>query len=403
VPDAQKSVPATAPVSDPATAPIGEAAKADDKTSTLSAEELLEAAQTEDQLSRRLVGKTFYLRGGYLDNTLHFNDKGALDGNSPKASYTLSLVQIDTVKVDKHHVELKGIRYGVHFLGALATDEQATTVDRVKLTSKKKPLKITIDREIVVVPKKQKDEKKGAKKAGEKKPAPATASAANATPPQQTAGSSAKPAMPVEEPMRHGVTVTTSPAEAARTLGTALENIFSSGIDDRMIATLPDYWRLYYKAVADKADYRPSDPAILRVGQVDKKPQLTKSFEAPSNEYAQNNGVAGMAMYHVIVGPDGKPGEIAVGRPIGFGLDENAVNSIRNATFEPGMKDGKPVSVEVDLTVQFRIYSKRTAAVARDLPKADDKGPKLPGPYSVNLPQQQQPQPAPPQPQQPQQ
>jgi TonB family protein len=191
--------------------------------------------------------------------------------------------------------------------------------------------------------------------------------------------------------------VTTSPAEAAQTLGTALETIFASGIDDQMIATLPDYWRLYYKAVADKADYRPSDPGVLRASQVDKKPHLTKAFEAPSNEYAQNNGVAGMAMYHVLVGPDGRPGEIAVGRPIGFGLDENAVDAIRKATFEPGEKDGKPVPVEVELTVQFRIYSKRTAAVAGDAAKADDKAPKLPGPYSVNLPQQ--PQPAQPQPQ----
>jgi TonB family protein len=411
-PDAQQQAPAATPAPGPAQPAVAEPVKADDKDSTLTAEELREAAATEDQLTRKLVGKTFYLRGGYLDNNLHFNEKGELDGSSPKASYTLSLVQIDKVKVDKHHVDLEGVRYGLHFLGALANEDQAANVDRVQLTSKKKPFKITIEREIVVVPKKPKpgkDEKKAGKKSADKKPAPTTAagsapaaptmtdsgaSTASATPPQQPSASPAGPAVPVEEPKRHGVTVTTSPAEAARTLGTALESIFSPGIDDRMIATLPDYWRLYYKAVADKADYRPTDPAILHVSQVDKKPQLTKAFEAPSNEYAQNNGVAGMAMYHVIVGPDGKPGEIAVGRPIGFGLDENAVDSIRKATFDPGMKDGKPVTVEVDLTVQFRIYSKRTAAVT-DAARVDDKGPKLPGPYSVGLPQPPQPAPQP--------
>ena len=72
-----------------------------------------------------------------------------------------------------------------------------------------------------------------------------------------------------------------------------------------------------------------------------------------------------MALYHtVIVGPDGKPGEIAVARPIGFGLDENAVEAIRSAKFEPAMKDGKPVPVLLDLVVQFRIYSKRTSTAA---------------------------------------
>ncbi|KAA6458599.1 energy transducer TonB [Acidobacteria bacterium AB60] len=402
-PDAQQAAPtppadgqppaAVAPASEtqhavPAAAPA-EPARTDDKSGGPSAEDLREAAATEDQLRQKLVGKTFYLRGGYLDDALHFNEKGELDGSSPKASYTLSLVQIDKVKVDKHKVELEGVRYGLHFLGALASEDQSANVDRVKLTSKKKPLKITIEREIVVIPKKKKEDKKKSDKK------PASAAVQPAVAPENAA------AAPLE-PSRHGVTVTTSPAEAARMLGTALENIFASGIDDRMIATLPDYWKLYYKAVAEKSDYRPADASILRAAQADKKPQLTKAFEPPSNEYAQKNGVAGMAMYHVVVGPDGKPGEVAVGRPIGFGLDENAVEAIRRATFEPGSKDGKPVPVEVDLTVQFRIYSKRTAAVAGDAAKATDadKGPKLPGPYSVNLPQPQQPAPqAAPQPQ----
>ncbi len=99
-----------------------------------------------------------------------------------------------------------------------------------------------------------------------------------------------------------------------------------------------------------------------------------------------------MAMYHVLVGADGKPQEVVVGRPIGFGLDENAIEAIRKANFEPGMKGGQPVPVEVDLTVQFRIYSKRTAAGASDAAKAAEpaatKSPatSLPGPYSVNQP-----------------
>jgi Gram-negative bacterial TonB protein C-terminal len=94
-------------------------------------------------------------------------------------------------------------------------------------------------------------------------------------------------------------------------------------------------------------------------------------------------------MYHVVVAPDGKPAEIAVGRPIGFGLDENAVDSIRKASFQPAIKNGKPVPVVLDLLVQFRIYSNRTAAtmnpntVTVDSPPANAP---LPGPYSANQP-----------------
>jgi TonB family protein len=153
-----------------------------------------------------------------------------------------------------------------------------------------------------------------------------------------------------------------------------------------MMAAMPDFWKLYYQAVEAKSDYRPQDPAILRQNMVDKKARLLSTFEPDSNEYAQANGVAGMALYHTVIGPDGKAGEIAVGRPIGFGLDENAVESIRKARFEPAEKDGKPVSVLLDLVVQFRIYSKRTAAASE--PGSREKGtePILPGPYSVPRP-----------------
>ena len=148
----------------------------------------------------------------------------------------------------------------------------------------------------------------------------------------------------------------------------ALNNVFATGIDDRMLAAMPKFWRLYYQAAEAKTDYAPADPAVMRQPNVDTKAKLLSNFEPGSNEYAQANGVAGMALYHVVIGADGKPGEIAVARPIGFGLDENAVASIEKASFAPAVKDGKPVPVLLDLVVQFRIYSKRTAVMGEPEP-----------------------------------
>ena len=135
-----------------------------------------------------------------------------------------------------------------------------------------------------------------------------------------------------------------------------------------------------------EGDYRPADPGIYRQNTVDKKARLISNFEPDSNEFAQAAGVAGMALYHTVVGADGKAGEIAVGRPIGFGLDENAVAAIRKASFQPAVKDGKPVPVLLDLVVQFRIFNKRTGVVSP--PEASDKPaePVLPGPYSLPPP-----------------
>lgn len=336
---------------------------------------------TEDELKQMLVGKMFYLRGGYLDDSLSFNEHGGLTGHSPQGSYTLNLIEIDKVRLTKHKVELEGVRYGLHFLGALPYEDPTKAVDRVRITPKKKVVKITIDRELVVKPRKEKSKKHEAARNALTAPAPAAPSDADAAQAEMAAAPAA------ERPADPGsVTTTISPAHATMVLKQALDNIFAQGLDARMLAAMPSFWKLYYRAAAARRDYRPSDPSVLFQDKVDRKARLLTNFEPESNDYAQNAGVAGMALYHVVVEADGKPGEIAVARPIGFGLDENAVAAIRKAKFEPAMKDGKPVPVMLDLVVEFRIYSKRTAAAAAPGTEQKPAAPVLPGPYSTQHP-----------------
>jgi outer membrane biosynthesis protein TonB len=305
---------------------------------------------SEAQLRQLLVGKTFYLRGGYLDNSLHFDDRGRLVDHSPQGSFTLCVIQVDKVHLSKHKVEFQGQRYALHFLDEAQDSTKA--VDKVKITPKKKVVKISIDRVQIEKPKKKKEKDKNKPK----EPAPATA-VAGATP--------------------------TSSQYASRMLVDALDRIFAQGIDERMIAAMPDFWKLYYQAAAAKTDYRPQDAQILRQSNVDQKAKLISTVEPPSNELAQANGIAGMALYHAVIGTDGKPQEIVAGRPIGFGLDESAVATIRKATFQPAIKEGKPVPVWLDLVVSFRIYSKRTSEA--DTPEVTEKPAEssLPGPYSL--------------------
>ena len=337
---------------------------------------------TEDELRRRLAGKTFYLRGGYLDNSLEFDEHGRLTSHSPAGSYTLCLIQVDKVHLAKHRVELTGVRYGLHFLGALPYEDPASAADRVRITPKKKVVRITFDRELVVTPKKKKN--KGGKDQDVKQDAPA----ASQEPPTEDEARAAMAAAPAaEQPAdARGVTTTTSPAHAKKVLEDALDAAFAPSLDARLVATLPDFWKLYYQAAAAQSDYTPADPAVLRQSQVDQKARLTSPVEPPSNEYAQTAGVVGMALYHAVIGVDGKPREIVVGRPIGFGLDESAADSIRKATYQPAMKDGKPVAVVIDLVVQFRIYSNRTNQLARPETSEAAATGKLPGPYSLREP-----------------
>jgi hypothetical protein len=336
---------------------------------------------TEEQLRQMLVGKPLFLRGGYLANHLTFGADGVLASESPRGSYTLCAIEIENVHLTKRKLELTGQRYGLHFLGALAYESSNSAVDRVQLTAGKQEVSIVIDREGIEEPKKF-----GFLpfKLGSFEHPPATPPAKS--PSTEGSSSPASSASTPTAPTSGNPPATPLTQEKAdQTLKTALDRIFAQGIDSRLIASMPQFWQFYYQAAAAKTDYSPKDPAVLRQKIVDQKARLLTNFVPPSNEYAQSHAVSGIALYHVVVGADGKAGEVAVARPIGFGLDENAVASIREASFEPAIKDGKAVPVLLDLVVEFRIYSDRTAT--KDKPDAaQPSAPILPGPYSVQHP-----------------
>ena len=344
----------------------------------------------EDQLKQMLVGKSLYLRAGYQENNLEFDEQGRLLGHSPQGSFTLSQIQVNKVRLSKHKLELEGDRYALHFLGAAPYEDPTKATDRVKITPKKKTVRVSFDRERVENAKKKKEKDNG-KPGGEgRKESQSNSADADAEPKtadrsksDAVAADATNPASDQRSDAKKSTT-TTSPAQASQLLLTALDKAFSRGVDDRMVAAMPDFWKSYYQAAAEKVDYKPTDPGVFPAGVVDQKAKLVSVLDPPSNELAQANGVAGIAMYHAVVGSDGKVEEVVAGRPIGFGLDESAEQSIRKAVFQPAVKDGKPVPVALDLVVSFRIYSKRTSEPAAS-PEAEKKPdePALPGPYTL--------------------
>jgi protein TonB len=79
----------------------------------------------------------------------------------------------------------------------------------------------------------------------------------------------------------------------------------------------------------------------------------------PEPEYSDEARQAkyqGTVMLWVVVGTDGRPREIRVQRSLGMGLDEKAVAAVRGWKFRPGMKDGVPVAVQVNIEVDFRLF-----------------------------------------------
>jgi len=43
-------------------------------------------------------------------------------------------------------------------------------------------------------------------------------------------------------------------------------------------------------------------------------------------------------------------------RGLGFGLDARAIDAVKQWKFEPAMKDGHPVNVQISVEVGFKLY-----------------------------------------------
>jgi hypothetical protein len=113
---------------------------------------------TEDALRARYLGKLIFLRGSYLGDDLQFDMEGKVTGSPTVASFTLSAFEVKKVTLSKKKLEIEADRYGLHFFGALPYEDDTKSFDKVKIS--KKPVHISIEREIIVIPKVKKDKKK---------------------------------------------------------------------------------------------------------------------------------------------------------------------------------------------------------------------------------------------------
>jgi len=94
----------------------------------------------------------------------------------------------------------------------------------------------------------------------------------------------------------------------------------------------------------------------FRVGGGVSAPKAIYSPDPEYSEEARKVKHMGVVVLWLVVGPDGKPRDIRVVRTLGLGLDEKAIEAVKNWRFEPALKDGKPVAVQVNVEVNFHLY-----------------------------------------------
>src|SRR5690242_13834764 len=95
---------------------------------------------------------------------------------------------------------------------------------------------------------------------------------------------------------------------------------------------------------------------VFKVGGGVSAPRIISDPEPEYSEEARKAKYQGVCVLWLVVGPDGRPRDIRVARSLGLGLDEKAIEAVKNWKFEPALKDGKPVAVQINVEVNFHLY-----------------------------------------------
>jgi TonB family protein len=97
-------------------------------------------------------------------------------------------------------------------------------------------------------------------------------------------------------------------------------------------------------------------PRIYHVGGDVSAPQLIFSVDPQFSEEAKRAKYQGVCVISLVVDAEGNPQRVQIVRHLGKGLDKKAVEAVKQYRFKPGMLNGNPVAVEVNIEVNFRFY-----------------------------------------------
>ena len=95
---------------------------------------------------------------------------------------------------------------------------------------------------------------------------------------------------------------------------------------------------------------------VFRVGGGITAPQAVSTPDPEYTEEARKAKAQGTCTLWLIVDAAGNPRDIRVVRGLGFGLDAKAMEAVKQWRFDPALKDGKPVNVQISVEVAFRLY-----------------------------------------------
>jgi TonB family protein len=127
---------------------------------------------------------------------------------------------------------------------------------------------------------------------------------------------------------------------------------------EALAGVVPYFWKRYLEPKASGSPPPLPEGAAMvhRVGGTVSAPRETYAPNPSYTELARQAGYQAGALLWLIVDRDGSTRSIMIVRPAGMGLDESAVDAVRTWRFDPAKRDGKEVSVQVNIEVNFHLY-----------------------------------------------
>ncbi len=140
----------------------------------------------------------------------------------------------------------------------------------------------------------------------------------------------------------------------------ALDNIFASDIDRRMMSHLPDYWQEYFNSKSQHRQFMPADANIKVVSEGMTPPKVLNSIDPSSNEYAQKYGIAGMELLRTVVDAIGNSAADRDRPPHRLRARRKSSGGDQELALPAGDAERSGRTGGDRLVVTFRIYSNRT-------------------------------------------
>jgi TonB family protein len=84
-------------------------------------------------------------------------------------------------------------------------------------------------------------------------------------------------------------------------------------------------------------------------------PSLLREVKPDYTEEGRRRGIEGEVELEIVIRHDGSVGDVRLLHGLGSGLDERAIDAVRQWRFSPATRQGAPVDVFVQVSVEFRL------------------------------------------------